>query len=165
MGTIKKFWIYFILFILFFLWVTFMVKFLMMDRYVNISNYEIKTQSPEITVDEFKVEYSHGYIKGSVKNNTGDHIPLKYLRIDLYNKDKKYAGTEYKELKYFNVDETINYDINFKYDNVDKCILSIVDKKEETRVKKLLNKIDWKDESIKIGVPIAGLLILQTILP
>ena len=142
-----------------------MVKFLMMDKYKDISNYEILTESPEIKVDEFKVEYSHGYIKGKVTNNTGEHIQVKYLRLDLYNKDKKHVGTEYKDLKYFNVDETINFDINFKYDNIDKCVLSIVDEKEEIKAKDLLSKIDWTDEKMKIGVPIAGLLVLHTILP
>lgn len=133
MGTIKKFWKYFLLFIVAFFLIGFLTNLVMKDNYHDVSNYEIKTVSPEIKVEEFKVEYSHGYIKGSVTNNTGKHLQLKYLRIDLYNKEGKYAGTEYKELKYFNVNETIKFDLNFRYREIEKATLSIVDKKEEVK--------------------------------
>lgn len=164
MGTLKKIWIYFLIFIATFFILGFLTNYTMRDNYKNL-NYEIKTQSPEIIVDECKTEYSHGYIKGSVTNNTGEHFQLKFLRIDIYNKEEKYLGTEYKELKYFNVDETIKFDINFRYENAGKIILSIVDKKEEIAKIGLLDKINLKDENVRIAAPIAGLLILHTVLP
>ena len=164
MGTIKKFWKYFLLFICAFFIIGFLSNLPMRDNYKDLS-YEIKTTSPEIKVEESKVEYSHGYIKGSITNNTGKHLQLKYLRVDLYNKDGKFAGTEYKELKYFNVDETINFDINFKYENVNRVELKIVDKKEEIEKRGLLDSVNWEDDDVKIAAPIAGLLVFHTILP
>jgi len=164
METIKKFWKYFLLFIVAFFLIGFLTNLSMRDNYKTLS-YEIKTTSPEIKVEESKVEYSHGYIKGTVTNNTGKHIKVKYLRLDLYNKDKNYVGTEYRELKYFNVDETINFDINFRYTEIDKAILSIVNEKEEVKEIGLLDRINLEDDNVKIALPIAGILILHTVLP
>ena len=126
MGTIKKFWMYFWMFIGFFLFVTLLTNFLMRDDYKN-GSYEIKAESPTITVSECKAAYSTGYIKGSVVNNTQEIIPLKYLQINLYNKDGVYLGSEYKELKNWYPEETINFDMSYNYLNIDKAILGFVD--------------------------------------
>ena len=116
METLKKFWMYFWMFIGFFILVTILTNFLMRDDYKN-AKYEIKAESPEIVVTECKAAYGNGYIKGNVTNNTGELIPLKYLQINLYDKDSVYLGSEYKELKLFNVNETINFDMSYNYLN------------------------------------------------
>lgn len=163
MGTLKKFWMYFIMFIVFFLLITALTNFTMRDNYKDITNYETKSESPEIIVSECKAARSHGYIKGSVTNNTEELIPLKYLQINLYDEDGIYLGSEYKELKYFNPQETINFDINYNYNNVDKVTLNLVDDIPEKESSNLFSGIN--DEQLKIALPIAGLLVFYTILP
>lgn len=163
MGTLKKFWIYFLMFIISFVLISLLTNIAMRDNYEDISNYEIKSESPSITVTESKATYSHGYIKGTVTNNTGDHLPLKYLEIDIYDKDGMYLGTEYKELKYFNVDETISFDINYSYNNAGKLVLNITDEMTKKEKYNFFNNIE--DEQLKIALPIAGLLVFYTILP
>lgn len=163
MGTLKKFRTYFLIFIAFFIVIGFLTKVAMRENFKDISNYEIKCESPVISVEENRATYSHGYIKGTVTNNTGTHLPLKYLQIDLYDKDGIYLGTEYKELKYFNVDETISFDINYTYSNVGKAVLNVTDEMTKKESYKFFNDID--DEQLKIALPIAGLLIFYTILP
>lgn len=163
MGTLKKFWIYFLMFIVSFVLISFLTNIAMRDNYEDISNYEIKSESPSITVTESKATYSHGYIKGTVTNNTGDHLPLKYLEIDIYDKEGMYLGTEYKELKYFNVDETISFDINYSYNNAGKLVLNITDEMTKKEKYNFFNNIE--DEQLKIALPIAGLLVFYTILP
>lgn len=173
MGTLKKFRTYFLIFIAFFIVIGFLTNVAMRENFKDISSYEIKCESPVISVDECKATYSHGYIKGTVTNNTGEHLPLKYLQIDLYDKDEIYLGTEYKELKYFNINETINYEINFNYNNVNIVKLQIVDeipgtgdiaKEKETvggvEINPMIN-----EDTMKIAVPIAGLLVFYTIIP
>lgn len=163
MGTLKKFRTYFLIFIAFFIVIGFLTKVAMRENFKDISNYEIKCESPIISVEENRATYSHGYIKGTVTNNTGKHLPLKYLQIDLYDKDGIYLGTEYKELKYFNVDETISFDINYTYSNVGKAVLNVTDEMTKKESYKFFNDID--DEQLKIALPIAGLLVFYTILP
>ena len=96
------------------------------------------------------------------------------LRGYVYNKNDVYLGSEYKELKYFNVDETINYEINFNYKDVNKVKLQIIDeipknndntKESETTVGGVEVEPIVDEYTMKIAVPIAGILILYTILP
>ena len=74
-----------------------------------------------------------------------------------------YLGTEYKELKYFNVDETISFDINYTYSNVGKAVLDITDEMSKKERYNFFKGID--DNQLKIALPIAGLLVFYTILP
>ena len=165
MATIKKFWKYFLLFIIVFLLVSFLTNFTMKDNYKDITDYEIKTSSPEIKITECKTEYSHGYIKGTIKNNTGEHIQLKYLKIDLYNKDNRYVGTEYEELKYFNVNEIIDFEVDYRYENINRFVVSIVDKKEKEYKIGFLDKINLDDNKSKIFAAGTGVFALYVLLP
>ena len=151
------------MFIVSFIIITILTNLAMRDNYKDITDYEILSSSPEIRVNECKAEYSHGYITGTVTNNTGKHFPLKYLQVDLYNKDGIYLGTEYKELKYFNVDETINFDINYSYNDTSKVVLDITDEMTKKEKINFFNSID--DDQLKIALPIAGILVFYTILP
>ena len=162
MGTLKKFWMYFWMFIGFFIFVSVLTNFLMRDDYKN-SIYEIKTEIPQISVTECKASYSNGYIKGNVTNNTSEIIPLKYLQVNLYDEDGVYLGSEYKEMKNFYPQETINFDISFTYLNVEKVTLEFVDEIPEKTGFNLFENAD--DETLKIAGPIGTLLVLGTILP
>ena len=142
---------------------TILTEVLMRENYEDITNYEILNSSPIITVTECKATNTHGYIKGSLNNNTGNLIPIKYLKINLYNKDGIYLGSEYKELKNFHPNETINFDINYNYNNVDKVILGITDTMTKNENFDFFSNIE--DEQLRIALPIAGLLVLYTILP
>ena len=132
MGTVKKFWMYFLMFIGFFLLATLLTNFLMRDDYKN-TNYEIKEDTLVIAVTECKSAYGNGYIKGSITNNTGEIIPLKYLQINLYDEYDVYLGSEYKELKNFYPKEIINFDMSYNYLNIDKATLDFVDEIPEKK--------------------------------
>lgn len=162
MDTMKKFKVYFFIFLGFFILSTLLTNFLMRDNYKNI-NYEIKSESLEIQVSECKAANSNGYIKGSVTNNTGELIPLKYLQINLYDKDDVYLGSEYKELKNFYPQETINFDMSYDYLNIDKVVLNLIDEIPEKEGNDFLSNLD--DEQLKVAAPIAGVLLLFTIIP
>ena len=132
MGTLKKFRLYLLMFIGFFLLATLLTNFLMRDDYKN-TNYEIKEDTLVIAVTECKSAYGNGYIKGSITNNTGEIIPLKYLQINLYDEYDVYLGSEYKELKNFYPKEIINFDMSYNYLNIDKATLDFVDEIPEKK--------------------------------
>ena len=177
MGTLKKFRLYLLMFIGFFLLVTLLTNFLMRDNYKN-TKYEIKAESPVIAVTECKAAYGNGYIKGSINNVTQEIIPLKYLQINLYDKDGVYLGSEYKELKNFYPQETINFDISYEYLNIDKAILDFVDEIPQKKVFNIFDSVNEEDhtiggvnvkpiiteETVRIAAPIAVLLVLNTTL-
>lgn len=162
METMKKFKIYFYIFILAFLIITLLTNLLMRDNYRAI-DYKVKSNLLEMKVVECKAAYSTGYIKGSVTNNTGELIPLKYLQINLYNKDDVYLGSEYKELKNFYPQETINFDIGYDYINTDKVVLGLIDEIPQKEQNNFL--VDLGDEQLEIAAPIAGTLLLLAIIP
>lgn len=162
MGTVKKFWMYFWMFIGFFIFVSLLTNFIMRDDYRDVS-YEIKAEAPVITVTECKAAYSNGYIKGSVTNNNEEIIPLKYLQINLYDKDDVYLGSEYKELKNFYPKETINFDIEFKELNVSKVSLDFVNEipKKQGFNFNLFEGVE--DDVLALATPVAGVLVLSTL--
>ena len=162
MERMKKFFIYFILFVGLYFFVSLMANLEMKEKYENISNHEILVESPKVTVSESKATYSYGYIKGNISNDTGKHLTDKYLQFDFYDKDGIYVGTEFKEIKYFNVDETINFDLNYEYTNVNKIKISFVDEIIKPQQKSIFN---IEDETLKIALPIAAILGLYVILP
>ena len=165
MERMKKFFLYFVMFIGLFLFVEFFTNIGMKEKIEDITNYVIKTNSPKIEVTECKASYTNGYIKGNITNNTEKHISQKYLQIDLYDSNGIYLGTESKEIKYFNVKETINFDITFKYENVKRIELELVDEiiKPKKSISNFFNNIE--DEQLKIALPIAMALGLYIIIP
>lgn len=127
MERMKKFFLYFLMFLSLFIYVSVFSNLGVREEYLDITNYKINTNSPKIEILEAKSCYTNGYIKGNVINDTGEHIRQKYLQLDFYNSNGSYVGTESKELKYFNVNETIKFDIDFKYRDVKKIELKLVD--------------------------------------
>ena len=166
MGTLKKFWKYFLMFIALFLLISFLTNYEMRENYKYIKDYEIKTLSPEIMVDEFKTSSTNGHIKGNVTNNSGEYFENKFLKINFFDKDGIYLGSEYKELKYFHNNEVIKFDIEFRYKNVVKATLEITDIKQEVKKDLSLSKIiDFEDNKMKIALPIGILLGVYSFLP
>lgn len=167
MGTIKKFRTYLLMFLAFFLFVEIFTNLAMKEDLLDITNHEINITSPKVKIIESKASYSNGYIKGEIVNNTGEHIKDKYLQFDFYDKDGIYVGTESKEIKYFNVNEKINFNISYKYQNIEKIKINFVDEviKPKNNMPSIFNLENIDDEQIKIALPIAIVLGLYVILP
>ena len=162
MVRMKKFFVYFILFVALFLFINLFTELQMKEKYRTITNHEILVKSPKVTITESKAKYSYGYIKGNILNDTKEHIKDKFLQFDFYDKDGIYVGTEYKEIKYFNVEESIKFEINYEYVNVNKIKISFVDKVLEPETNAIIN---LEDEKVKIALPIATFLGLGIIIP
>ena len=77
MARMKKFLLYFLMFAGLFLFVEFFTNVDILnveEKYVQLEDYEIKTESPKIEVTEFVGNNSSGHINGNITNNTGEHI-------------------------------------------------------------------------------------------
>lgn len=164
MQKMKKFFMYLILVVGLFVFVNLMTNLAMRENFTTITNHEIVVESPKVTVSESKATYSYGYIKGNISNDTGEHLKDKFLQFDFYDKDGIYVGTESKEIKYFNVDETINFDLNYEYTSVNKIKISFVNEVIKPQTEHL-NPFNVDDETLKIALPIAAVLGLFVIIP
>ena len=126
MARMKRFLLYLILFIGFFIYTTIASNLIVKDLNEPITNIEILTESPIITVDNCEAGKFRGNINGTVRNNTGKHIEKAFLKLDLYDDSDRNIGTKYEELKYFNVNELLKFDATFKFEDVKAVKLSIV---------------------------------------
>jgi len=174
MGTFKKLMRYFLLFILLFLFVGFFKElgFRENNEEEYMQNYVVKVQSPIIMVKQSRTNENGGYINGYILNNTGEHIKDRYMQFDFYDSNDNFLGTESKEIKYFNVNEKINFDINYNYKNVSKIdidfvdSINIIEKQNKKATNTILNIVDnTSDSAKKIGIPIGVVLLAMTILP
>ena len=73
-----------------------------------------------------------------------------------------------KALEYFNSNETIKFDISYTYTNVGKIKLSISNgentKKEDNKIDETVKPI-ITEETVKLAVPIAAVMLIWYILP
>lgn len=158
MAKMKKFLKYLIWLVLLYLIVNGLTYLATKDDYKELTNYTISTDSPKIEVTESMATYTHGYIKGQVTNNTGEHIQKTYLQLDFYDKEGIYLGKEYKALEYFNSNETIKFDVDYTYTNVSKIKIGISNQIEEATRPEIQKTVEkwW---------PIAGIVTLIYLLP
>lgn len=118
MKTMKKFWKYFINFIILFLLVSGLT-------YLGIGNSKNNGKSIECTAQTNSpvieiTECTNKKIKGTATNDTKVLINAIYIKADFYDENSNLIGTKYKEIKYFNVDEKAKFEIEFNYKNVSK---------------------------------------------
>lgn len=177
MARMKKFLLYFVMFAGLFLFVELFTNVDILnteEKYAQLKNYEIKTDSPKIEVTDFMGNNSSGYIKGNITNNTGEHIKDKYLKFGFYNKSNNLIAAKYQEIKYFNVGEKINFNIDFNYKDIQKVQIELVDEVEKigtnsnTQTNKNSSKIgnnvfellkpEITEETIKIAIPIVSVM-------
>lgn len=144
----KKFWRYFFIFILAYTIINGLTYLATIKTYNNINSYTIECGEPEVVIAEAKSAYSGGYIEGTVTNNTDSIMNLKYLRFEFFNENGTYLGTEFKELKYFNVGEEQKFEIEHTYKQVADVTIDLVDEKNEREVS------EW-ETAIKTWWPVA----------
>lgn len=173
MNTVKKLFLYFILFIGFFAYVTIFSKLSMRDSAKDI-DYVIDTQNIKIEVEEAVATNTRGHIKGIAINETGKLLNKKLLKFDFYNKDNVLLGTKTQEIKIFNVEEKTSFNIEFEFKRVSKVKIGFVDNVEdietETAKKEIKDESDFTnivnpvitDNEVEIGTAIAGVLTSST---
>ena len=128
MKTMKKFWKYFLNFVVLMLLVT-ALTYLGTMKYNKESNQIqciTQTELPAIEV----TETTNKKVTGTITNDTNVLINAIYVKAEFFNEDGKLLGTEYDEIKYFNVGEKAKFEIKHSYKNVSIIKLTTTDKKD-----------------------------------
>ena len=133
MKTMKKFWKYFLNFIVLFLIVTGVTYWGTTinnkKRNENVANtaitYIAQESSPIIEIGKC----TNKKITGTATNDMGVLLNVIYKKADFYDENNDLIGTEYDEIKYFNVGEKSKFEINYKYNNVSKVEITGVESK------------------------------------
>ena len=119
MKTMKKFWMYFINFIVLFLLVSGLIHLGTMKTKVEeekVIQCVSNNTSPVIEITECK----DGKLKGTITNDTNILINVVYVKAEFYNEDNELLGSQYSEIKYFNVGEKAKFEMDFNYKDVSK---------------------------------------------
>lgn len=156
MGRIKKFGIWLVLFVLFYLFVDFICFASIKMMYKDLENYEILVNSPKIEITEAKGTYANGYIKGVVTNNTNSIIENKYIKLDLYSERDVNLGTEYIKIENIDLAKTMEFEVKYSYTDVNNYKIDIVDTMPEPEQ---IEPIKF-DENTKMIIVITGLILL-----
>lgn len=126
MKSLKKFFMYILILLALYIFVSLTSFGFINKAYKNIGDYEVLTKSPKIEIVESKATYVNGYVIAELTNNTGIEIDKAYLKLDLYTENDNYLGTKYNEIKNFSNNETLEIKTNFKFNGVDHYKVSVV---------------------------------------
>ena len=125
MSRMKTFFIYLLLFIALFIFVSVMSYLFVKTSYHDLYSYEIATESPKVTIKESKATSANGYIIGTVKNDTGSTIEKINLKVDFYSKRGIDLGTKYVKIENFEPNETKEFRINYQLNNVQNYVVEM----------------------------------------
>lgn len=163
MKRMKKFLLYFLLFIGLYIFVELIINLGLQGNRKKVISYEIKNTSLPINITECSASKFSGNIKGTITNNTEQMMQNKRINFNFYNDNGTYLGTKTQVINYFNVQEKVNFDITAKCENINKIEIELVDNlkqeddKEEDKSLALINpQID--ESTIKIALPIAAVM-------
>lgn len=174
MKTMNKFWKYFLNFIILFLLVSVFVELgtKNLKSATRTLKYVSLVDSIPALLDVSTCEATSrvATIKGSITNNSKDIIIDKYLKFNFLNSSGKVVKSEYKEVKYFNVNENLKFEVTAKCRNVDKVEISLVDTMETSNnlaedISDMFSSFKITDKEIAIGVLLALPSVLKLVLP
>ena len=133
MDKMKKFFVYFLVFIAFFVFSNLMIKAFLKVSYSDMHGYEINVNSDQLFVDvsEAKSSKRNGYINGIVKNNGDSVVENRYLKVTMLSKRKISMGEKYIKIDKTEPKELRKFEIKFDYDNVKTFKIELVDSKPE----------------------------------
>lgn len=132
MNTMKLFRNLFILFILLFIFVSYMSDAFIKSTYTLISKAEVLTESPKIEIIEARSTNINGFLRAKITNNTDKEIDNKYIKLDFFSKHDNNLGTKYLKIKDLSINETKEFRLEHNYQGVEKITAEIIDKVPET---------------------------------
>lgn len=150
-NTMKKFRIYALCVILFFIFSNIMIDIALKTSYDPIDTYKTVPSGIDIDINEAKATYVNGYVGGTITNNN-ETASNTYIKIDLYTKRDVCMGTKYVEIKDLKQDETKDFRMGFKYTDVDYAKITLVDEVPE----------QVPEESF-ISENLRGIMLLKTV--
>ena len=152
MDTMKKFLIYVLMVIGFFILSNFLINVGLNSTYKDIKR---KDDNSQIIVYQADATYVNGRIRGIIKNvgETQD----KYLKIELYSKRDVLLGKSYIEINDMKEDATQSFELLFKANDVASYKIETVNEKEAGSEIEILPK-EWTKPEIILATAMCFLI-------
>ena len=136
----KKFFKYFLVFIIFFFLSSYLSNKLVQSTYKE-KKIEIGFNSPNIEVTDAKATSINGYIRGKITNNSNEKLTGKYVRADFYSPRGVNVGTKYIKIDELNPGEELEFNEKYKFNNVDSVKFSIMNQEDKPEDKLIIEKV------------------------
>jgi len=128
MPTQKKFFIYFLLLIAFFIFSYFAIKGMIYTTY-KYKSFEIKSKIPMTA--EVQATNVNGFVKGKILNNSEQTLENKYIKVECFSKNNTLMGTKYIKIENIAAKSSYEYEVRFNYNRIERIVLDIVDEISE----------------------------------
>lgn len=125
MKRLKKFLMYLIIGIIFYIWSDIMIYLNLNSVYDRISRKDFDV--PQVSVNDAKATLVNGYVEGSVKNIGDADLNGKYLKVDFYSSRNNVIGTKYIEIEGVKDNRSMDFEVHFKLQDIESYDISIVD--------------------------------------
>ena len=133
MDTLKNIIKFTLLLIIVYILVNLLAYAFISKTYNNISDYDILVDSPTITITESRGTRINGYVTGKIRNNTESTITGQYIRLNFYNTNGQYVGTNYIELDNFKQGKTLEFRTSYNYLKVSKFTVDVTSEKVDVK--------------------------------
>ena len=134
MKRMKTFFIYLLLVIGVIIATNIVPNIIFETNYRPITDYQIKTESPEIIISEAKATKANGTINGTIKNNTEKFMENYYIKIELLSDIGNVLGEEYIQAGNFQPGQEKNFELSFRYNNVKGFIATATNETTEREI-------------------------------
>lgn len=139
MANLKKYLLYVLIIAAFWVFSDILIYLSINSSYTKV-DAKVYTNSPEIIIGESKATYVNGVVKGSIKNNTGDIINDKYLKIELYSARDVKLGTKYVKIDNLESNKYQNFEMWYKFNDVDYANITVTDNIKNTTEEEFLSQ-------------------------
>lgn len=137
MDKVKKYAMYFILVIVFFILSDFLIYVGLNSSYRDIKR---KDDVEEVNIYQAEATKVNGRIRGLIQNPNGEDLNGKYVEVELYSKRDVFLGRKYVQINNLEKDDAQSFEILFKLEDVASYKVSIVEEKPEGEEIELLPK-------------------------
>ena len=129
MPTHKKFFIYFLLIVAFFIFSQIIIHFTINTTY-GYKSVEIKSTIPMNA--EVQATSVNGFAKVKVRNITDNAIENKYIKINCYSKNDILMGTKYIKIDKIEAKEEKEFEVRFNFNKVERAVIDIIEEQALT---------------------------------
>ena len=154
MRTMKKFFKYFVWFLIVYFLVS-ILSFQVIKSSYKSKNCIINFSNPKVEITEAKATITNGYVKGKITNNTEEAIINKVLKLDFISPRGIIMGTKYIDIENLAPGKYKNFESKFNFDNVNDISISLLDKTDITSI----NELDFGLDDLKYNKTNFGLVL------
>lgn len=137
MDRMKTFLIYLLIFVSFYFFVDFASFAYIKTTYTDLTKFVIDVANPKLKINEAKVTYINGYIKGSYLNNSEEEIEKEYLKFEFFSENDVLLGRKYIKIENLEPNGVREFETRFNFEGVDHYKITLSHDEEDIKKEEL----------------------------